>query len=219
MLTVRAQRNFREMLVESRGSNIRQLEEGIFYVNLDQASWPEIQARMTDIAAAEGVVFDLRGYPKGNHQVLAHLLKTADTSDAWMQVPQIIYPDRRDIAGYQKHGWFIEPREPHIRGRVVFLTDGRAISYAESLLSFVEHYRLGEIVGEPTAGANGNVNPFDLPGGFKMYWTGMKVLKHDGSQHHLIGIRPTIPARRTIQGVRQGRDEFLEKALEIIRTP
>lgn len=34
---------------------------------------------------------------------------------------------------------------------------------------------------------------------------------------HLKGIHPTVPVRRTIQGVIEGRDEFLEKALEIIR--
>ena len=28
---------------------------------------------------------------------------------------------------------------------------------------------------------------------------------------------PTVPAKRTIQGVREGRDEFLEKALEVIK--
>ena len=44
----------------------------------------------------------------------------------------------------------------------------------------------------------------------------MRVVKHDGSQHHLIGILPTVPAERTIQGVIEGRDELLEKALEII---
>jgi C-terminal processing protease CtpA/Prc len=84
-------------------------------------------------------------------------------------------------------------------------------------MGFIEGYRLAEIVGQPTAGTNGNVNPFALPGGFRISWTGMKVVKHDGSQHHLIGIQPTVPAERTIQGVREGRDEFLEQALEIIR--
>ena len=74
-------------------------------------------------------------------------------------------------------------------------------------------------MGAPTAGTNGNVNPFVLPGGYSVMWTGMKVLKHDGSQHHGIGILPTVPVRRTIAGIRAGRDEFLEKALEIVRGP
>jgi len=55
-----------------------------------------------------------------------------------------------------------------------------------------------------------------LPGGFRISWTGMKVVKHDGSQHHLVGILPTVYAERTIQGVIDGRDEYLEVALGII---
>ena len=65
---------------------------------------------------------------------------------------------------------------------------------------------------------NGNVNPFTLPGGYRFSWTGMKVVKHDGSQHHLVGIRPTIPTTPTIQGIREGRDELLERAVEVIRS-
>ena len=108
------------------------------------------------------------------------------------------------------------PALPRIQGKVVFLTDGRAISYAESVMGIVEHYKLADIVGRPTAGANGNVNPFALPGGFRISWTGMRVIKHDDSQHHMIGIQPTVPVKRTIKAIREGRDEDLEKALELI---
>jgi C-terminal processing protease CtpA/Prc len=135
-----------------------------------------------------------------------------------MKIPQIIYPDQENVVGFRKSGWHMQPKEPHIKGKVVFLTDGRAISYAESCMGFIEHYKLAEIVGQPTAGTNGNVNPYELPGGFRVVWTGMRVVKHDGSQHHLIGIQPTVPVQRTIQGVIEGRDEFVEKALEVIRS-
>ena len=36
------------------------------------------------------------------------------------------------------------------------------------------------------------------------------------AQHYLIGIKPTVPAKRTILGIIEGRDEFSEKALEIV---
>lgn len=200
---------------EDRGANIRELEEGIIYVNLDQAEWKEIEPRMNEIASARGVVFDLRGYPKGNHAVISHLLRQKDTSNAWMRIPQIIYPDREGIT-YREMGWELPVQAPRIEGKVVFLTDGRAISYAESFMSFIEHYKLGEIVGGPTAGANGNVNPFQIPGGFRIIYTGMRVVKHDGSVHHTVGIQPTVAVERTIEGIRAGRDAFIEKALEII---
>ncbi len=44
----------------------------------------------------------------------------------------------------------------------------------------------------------------------------MRVLKHDGSRHHLVGIGPTVPAAPTIAGIRAGRDEVLEAALRVV---
>ena len=199
---------------------IDRLEEGIFYVDLSRASWPDIEARIGELAAARGVVFDLRGYPNGNHQVLSHLLREPDCDPGLDEDPA-----RRPARprGLDLPGDGLEP--PHgetaDRGRVAFLTDGRAISYAESFLSFIEYYKLGEIVGEPTAGANGNVNPFALPGGYSVSWTGMKVVKHDGSRHHTIGILPTVPAppdrRRRRRGPRRAPGEGPGNHEEVIR--
>ena len=38
----------------------------------------------------------------------------------------------------------------------------------------------------------------------------------DGSQFHGIGIEPDIFVEKTIDGIKLGKDEFLEKAIEII---
>jgi C-terminal processing protease CtpA/Prc len=201
-LEITAARNTKEYLTEPKEHLFEEIEDGIFYVDLDKVDMPEIAAKMDELANAKGVIFDLRGYPKNTVEVISHLLTEADTSSAWMRTPRIVYPDRENMAGYMNHAWFIPAQTPHIKGKVVFITDGRAISYAESYMSFIEHYRLGDIVGQPTAGTNGNVNAFNLPGGFRITWTGMKVVKHDGSQHHLIGVLPTVPAKRTIGGIR-----------------
>ena len=111
---------------------------------------------------------------------------------------------------------FIPFKTRFVNPLISSIIDGRAISYAESCMGIIEHYELGEIVGGPTAGTNGNINPCELPGGYRIIWTGMKVLKHDGSQHHGIGILPTIPVSRTIKGVTEGRDELLERAIEAV---
>lgn len=205
-----------QSIPEFEHSPIEKIEEDIFYVDLNNAKMEEIDKKIKEIADARGVVFDLRGYPKGNFKVICYLLKEKDTAK-WMFVPQIIYPDQENLVGYEAHGWELEPLEPHIKGKVVFLTDGRAMSAAESFMGFIEHYKLAEIVGQPTGGTNGNINPFELPGGYFFWWTGMRVLKQDGRQHHLIGVQPTVPMERTIKDVAEGRDTLLEKALEIIR--
>jgi hypothetical protein len=192
------------------------IADGIYYVNLSVSSMAEIDSLMPALASARGVICDLRGYPNGNHELISHLLTAGDTSSHWMGVPKTIYPDRKMPAGYDYQGWGLQPKSPHIAGKVVFLTGGRAVSYAESYMSFIEHYRLAEIVGEPTAGTNGNINPFVLPGGYRVVWTGMRVTRHDGSPHHGIGIRPTVPVHPTITGIREGRDEQFEAALHLI---
>ena len=46
---------------------------------------------------------------------------------------------------------------------VVFMTNGSAISYAESYMGYIEGYKLATIIGQPTAGTNGNTNPLILP--------------------------------------------------------
>ncbi len=190
-----------------------------YYVDLTRAGWSEIQEKMGELARAEGVIFDLRGYPtdEGAREILHHLSADTLRSSRW-QVPQTIYPDRKRIAGYDTSGrWVISPERPQIEGDVVFLTDVRALSYAESVMGIVEHYDFATIVGQTTAGTNGNINPFLLPGGYQVTWTGMRVRKHDGSQHHLVGIQPDVPVERTIEGVRSGTDDVLQKALEVLQ--
>jgi C-terminal processing protease CtpA/Prc len=135
---------------------------------------------------------------------------------AQWHIPQVRFPDREHMT-FQFSNWRVPPMTPRFTDKVAFIIDGRAISYAETYMGIIEHYRLTEIVGEPTAGTNGNVNPLFLPGGYGVNFTGMKVLKHDGSQHHGIGILPTVPASRTIEGIAAGRDELLEKAIEVVR--
>jgi C-terminal processing protease CtpA/Prc len=218
ILEIQAERNSSDNLYryDYRGSKIENLENNIYYVDLDRTSMPEINAVVDDLAQAKGVIFDLRVYPKGNHAILSHLTDVPIISARW-NVPQIIYPDQENIAGYDTGGRLrLQPKLPKIRGKVVFLTKGRAISSAETLLGIVEHYKLGEIIGEASAGTNGTMNRMVLPGKYWIFWTGMKVLKHDGSQHHLVGIQPTAKIERTIQGVREGKDEYIEKAIELI---
>jgi hypothetical protein len=218
ILEIEAERNYVGGLFdppEFDYAPIEKREDNIFYVNVGRTTFEEVKKHIDEIAEARGVIFDVRGYPR-NSQILRWLLKEKDTTE-WTFTPLIIYPDQENLVGYKKKGAELEPLEPHIKGKVVFLTDNRALSQAETFMSFVEYYKLGEIVGQPTGGTNGNVNPFELPGGYYCYWTGMKVLKQDGRQLHLIGVLPTVPLEPTIKDVAAGRDTLLEKALEIIR--
>jgi C-terminal processing protease CtpA/Prc len=189
------------------------LRPGIFYIDIEKAPMDSINVWMPQLTQAKAIICDLRGYPNANHGLINHLLdKKEDTK--WMFVPRLNYPDYEQVT-YQGMGWEMAPQAPHLDGKIFFLTDGSAISYAESFMGFIKDFHLATIVGQPTAGTNGNINPFGLPGGYRISWTGMLVKDHNGGRHHLIGIEPDVPVQRTVQGIKAGKDEFLEKALEL----
>jgi len=197
--------------------SIKTLADGMMYVNIGVASMETINKALPQLKNSAVIICDLRGYPNNNHDFINYLLTKNDTSKQWMQVAQTIYPDRERTAGWQKYGWELKPAKTHLNGKIVFIIDGQAISYAESYMSFIENYKLATIIGQPTAGTNGNVNPFTIPGNYYISWTGMKVQKHNGTTHHGVGILPDILVNKTIKGVQEGRDEFLEKAIEVGR--
>ncbi|MGO1752321.1 MAG: S41 family peptidase [Psychroflexus sp.] len=209
--------DYGEIDIAIQENDYKLLDENIYYLNLSAIEMDTITALLPQLEKAKGIICDLRGYPNGNHAFISHLLREKDTSKAWMRIPKIIYPDQEKIVGFENSGWELQPKKPYLGNKkVVFIIDGSAISYAESYMSFIEGYHLATILGQPTAGTNGNINPFSLLGDFTISWTGMKVVKHDGSQLHGVGVLPDIYVSKSIEGVKSGKDEFLEKAIEVI---
>ncbi|MFO0872987.1 MAG: S41 family peptidase [Phycisphaerales bacterium] len=200
-----------------RPPNGAEVAPGIVYFDLNGTDGPALVEAMPKLESARGMVFDMRGYPsQAAYALIGHLIDETATSARW-NIALTTRPDREGVTWVESGRWIMPPEAPRLRQPIAFLTDGRAISYAESIMGIVEAYRLGEIVGSTTAGTNGNVNPFDLAGGYRVWWTGMKVLKHDGTQHHGVGIAPTVPVEPTARGIADGRDEVLERGIEVVR--
>ena len=187
----------------------------IFYIDLDRDPMDSIRAWMPQLEQARSIICDLRGYPKGNHELIAHFL-TETENTKWMYIPQITYPEYQQVT-YSDGGWNMHPINPHLTAKVFFLTDGSAISYAESYMGFIKDLHLATVIGQPTAGTNGDINRMLLPGGYNIHFSGMLVKDHQGGKHHLKGITPDVPVERTVKGVRDGRDEMLDRALELAK--
>ena len=161
----------RQRPAEKRPQPVTELSTGVWYVDLTRAAVADLTPVMEKLAGAAGVVFDLRGYPtEAGVQMLTHLID-APENDRWMHVPKIVGPFGQ-TAGSLSVGWDLKPASPHFSGRIAFMTDGRAISYAESVIGYVADRKLGTIVGGTTAGTNGNVVRFVLPGEFAVTFTG-----------------------------------------------
>lgn len=202
-------------LPEPRPEKMAELRPGIFYIDLDRVTDEDFRAALDRLATARGILFDVRGYPAVSRSMLGYLTDRP-LAAAPSFIPLITRPDREQMGAEPWNAEPVEPAAPRLRARAAFLTDGRAVSWAETFLEYVEHYRLGEIVGSTTAGTTGNMSGFQIPGGYRLFWTCLKGQKHDGSPFNGVGVRPTVAANRTVRGVQEGRDEVLEKALEVV---
>ncbi len=205
----------RSVMPPTRPEPFTTLAEGVLYVDLTRLSWTDLKPRLEEMAAAQGIVFDLRGYPIHNDDLLDHLM-SASESATWMHVPRFIEPGGEPV-GYADIGWNRTPSEPHIGAATAFLISPAAISYAESILSYVQTHRLGTLIGMPTAGANGDIVRHDGLAGFYIVFSGMRVTRHDGSRFHNEGVQPDLVAEPTRAGVRSGRDELLDLGVKTVQ--
>lgn len=198
--------------------SISSIDDKIMYLNMGTISMNTINKKMGQLKASKVIICDIRGNTIDNDSVndfIGNLLSQKDTASHWLKVPEIVYPDQEKITGYQQEGFEMNLRKPHITAKILFLVDGSNISWAESYMGIIAHYKLATIIGQPTAGTNGDVNSLSLPGGYLIQFTGTKTVKLDGSAHHGVGIKPDIYVEKTIKGIRENRDEILDKAIEI----
>jgi hypothetical protein len=186
------------------------LGDSIFYLN--NYDWNN-EETLKKLVGAKAVIINLLYKPS---DFISHIVLQPVWSARW-NIPISAYPDRINTYWDTAGRWQIRPKEPNIKAKLVFLTHPYDISSGETYLGIVDYYKLGKLVGDSTAGTNGNYNSIPLMGGYSIWWTGMKVLKHDGSQHHLVGFQPDYPVKNSLQAVKEGKDVFLEKALEVAR--
>jgi hypothetical protein len=196
---------------------IAELRPHVWYVDFSRIGSSDLQPYMDRLVSADAVVFDLRNYPRDAApvSVLTQLLDHAEHAP-WSHLAHVDGPFGL-VGGSDDAGWDLEPATPRLRGRAVFLAGGNSISFADSVLGYVDEEHLGLIVGGTSAGTSGNIQAFFTPGGYYVRYTGMRVTRHDGhSRTHLLGVAPDVPAEQTVAGFRAGRDEVIEKALRAI---
>jgi C-terminal processing protease CtpA/Prc len=191
------------------------INDSTIYINFSKVSMAYINNLMPIIEKEKFVICDLRGYPNNNHGFLSHLLSIDDTCKSWFRIPEIIFPNYKNVT-YNLSGWNLRKAIPKLNSKAIFIVDQSVISYGESFMSIVENYKLGLIVGDSTGGTNGDMNTFNLPfSSIVIKFTGMIATKLNGNNLVGVGIIPRVMVKPSIPGVILHKDELLEKAIEI----
>jgi C-terminal processing protease CtpA/Prc len=195
---------------------IRALEGGVYYVNTSTVSTKEFKENLTALQQAKGIVFDMRARPSGSFLkgVLPYLIEKEVETGNW-SIPHYTFPDQRNVHFEPTEKWSIKPNGSYLSPKKAFLIGHNTLSYGETCAELVDHYKLGTKFGGSTAGTNGDMN-FSGAGQLQVTWTGMKVLKRDGSPYHGIGVIPDIMVQPQLKDIRIGKDTQLEAAVEFL---
>ncbi len=103
------------------------------------------------------------------------------------------------------------------KGKIAILINETTQSMAEYHAMAFRTAPNAKVFGSQTAGADGNVSQIILPGNISTMISGIGVYYPDGKETQRIGIVPDVEIEPTIDGIRNNKDEVLEKAVEWIK--
>ncbi len=191
------------------------LENNIGYVTLKTIKAQDIPIIKDSLNNTKGIIIDIRNYPStfvpfslGSYFISKEtpFVKftggNVDNPGEFNLSPPINIPKQNPAETF--------------RGKLVVLVNEQTQSQAEyTAMAF----RAGDnttIMGSTTAGADGNASNFSLPGGLRTMISGLGVYYPDGTETQRVGIVPDIEVKPTTEGIKNGKDELLERAIEFI---
>jgi C-terminal processing protease CtpA/Prc len=130
-----------------------------------------------------------------------------------MSYSSIKFPGLFIMKDSQKVG---DINENYFKGKVVILVNSITQSQAEFTAMAFQTAPKAIVIGSTTAGADGSAWKFILPCGIKTRFSTIGMYYPDGRETQRAGIVPDIEVKPTIKGISEGRDELLEKAIEIV---
>ena len=189
------------------------LDGNIGYVTLQNIKADDVPVIKETFKDAKGIIIDIRNYPS---TYVVYSLGSYFVSDS---VPFVKFT--KGNADNPGEFIFTLPNElsnssDAYEGKLIVIVNELSQSQAEYTAMALRAGNNTTIIGSTTAGADGNGSVIWLPGGLRTMISGIGVYYPDGTETQRIGIVPDVEVEPTIDGIRNGRDELLEKAIELV---
>lgn len=189
------------------------LDNNIGYITLASIKEVDIPNIKEEFKNTKGIIIDIRNYPStfvpfklGSFFVSSSTPFVKFTTGNINKPGEFIFTKEIEIP---------KTEEPY-KGKLIVLVNELSQSQAEYTAMAFKAGDNTTIIGSTTAGADGNVSTIWLPGGLRTMISGIGVYYPNGGKTQRVGIVPDIEVKPTINGIKNGKDELIEKAIEII---
>lgn len=212
-------RNYTKALPTDTGFKI--INTDVAYIHPGRLNLKSLKAVMAVAMKTKAIVIDMRTYPKQSDFVweigkylFTQPMEIAKYTAGSTETPGLFtyMPDE-----YMKMLRIGETRTDNYKGKVMVLINEETQSLAELSVMALGTRPNTVIVGSQTAGADGSVGmPVTFPGGLAAPFTQIGVYYPNGKETQRIGIVPNVAVKPTVKGIREGKDEVLDKAIALI---
>ena len=184
------------------------------YIYVGTAKNSNIYQIMKDLGNTKGLIIDLRQYPKEFivYNLAQYLL---ERPEKFAKIA-INYYDNPGCFNWLPVLEIGVENKDYYKGKIVILINEGTQSQGEFMAMALRTAKNAVVIGSQTAGADGDISLFALPGCIFTSMSGIGVYYPDGKETQRIGIVPDIEVTPTIKGIKEGRDELLETAIHII---
>lgn len=162
----------------------------------------------------KGIIVDMRNYPSDEmEQSLSTYFKSDSSDFVKFTNGSLLKPGTFIYSKPVKSG--IKTTD-YYKGKIVVIVNEATQSNAEFVTMAIQSAKNVTVIGSTTAGADGNISAIPLPGDFTTWMSGIGVYYPDRTNTQRKGVKIDQVVKPTINGIKKGIDEPLQKAEKLI---
>ncbi|NJX14100.1 S41 family peptidase [Tamlana crocina] len=189
------------------------IKKDIGYITLKTITKSDVPIIKEQFKSVKGIIIDIRNYPATFVPfILGSYFVSNDKHFAKFTSGKVNNPGEFSF----REGDIILKAKETYKGKLVVLVNEDSQSQSEYTAMAFRAGNNTTIIGSTTAGADGNVISLSLPGGLLTGFSGLGVYYPNGTETQRVGIIPDIEIKPTIKGIKERRDEVLERAIKFI---
>jgi len=215
-------KEFLELYEMSSPITSKMITNDIAYLYASNITYKNMDSIMKPIMNTKAIILDLRNYPSkmpsyaiANYFLDKPTIYSKQTRNDFRYPGLLIYENTNKGTTAETVG--NENPNPY-KGKLILLVDYRTQSLPEFNSLILKTYKNTTIIGNQTAGADGNQTRMIFPGNYKILFSGLGIYHANGDEAQRVGIPIDIRVKYMISDFINDKDPILERAINYAKT-